>query len=71
MRGWAVLAGLLLLAGSASAQPPSCEAERAALRFLVQKYGQERTSLEFALAKAEAERQRLEAELAKRGQEGK
>ena len=68
------LIGLLALtvpSVSAAQAPPSCETERAQLRFLVQKYGQERTQLEFALAKAEAERQRLEAELAKRGGEGK
>lgn len=74
MRIWAALltTAVLTLAGSGAAQgPPSCDSERAQLRFLVQKYGQERTQLEFALAKAEAERQRLEAELAKRGGEGK
>ena len=71
-RIWISLVVVTLVIGSASAQgPPSCESERAQLRFLVQKYGQERTQLEFALARVEAERQRLEAELAKRGGEGK
>lgn len=61
-----LLLGGLLLVPSVEAQGPlPCEAERAQLRWLVQKYGSERTQLEFALAASEARRQAAEAEIAK------